>query len=42
MQRKLETGFIDVEDIYVEIVKRMDVFLIKLIELAKKLSNYLI
>ena len=39
LQKKIETGSIDVEDIYVEIVKRMNIFLIKLIDLAKKLSN---
>jgi len=39
IQKKIETGSIDLEDIYVEMVKGMNLFLIKLIDLALKLSN---
>ena len=39
MQNIIELGSAEIEDFYVEIVKRMNVFLNKLIELAKKLSN---
>jgi len=39
MQKKLDSGSIEVEDIYVDIIQNMNVFLNKIIELGKKLSK---